>query len=344
MLLLFVALPMCPLADPAVPDQEAPYARLTPDCILDAAESVGIHADGRLLALNSFENRVYLLMREDAAPLVFKFYRPGRWSDAAIIEEHQFSAELAEREIPVVPPLVLQGKTLHQADAYRFAVFARQAGRAPEVEAPDTREWLGRFLGRIHAVGRLRHYRERETLGIETFGHAPAVWVAEQNSVPPELQAAWDGTLQTALEGVAHCFARAGAVTHLRLHGDCHLGNLLWAEDGPHFVDFDDSRSGPAIQDLWMLLSGERSERQAQLGDFLAGYEDFCEFDRRELQLIEALRTLRLIHHAGWLARRWHDPAFPAAFPWFASPRYWEARILELKEQIAAMEETPLIA
>lgn len=325
-------------------DTPAPYAALTPDCLLDALEGVGLRPDGRLLALNSFENRVYQVGIEDAPPVVAKFYRPRRWSDAAILEEHAFCAELAAREIPVVAPLVLDGRTLHHAAGFAFAVFPRRGGRAPELGDAQTREWMGRFLGRLHAIGRLDTYRHRETLDPHTFGVLPRDELWAGGFIPDELRAAWRGTIDVALDGVAAAWERAGAFVPLRLHGDCHVGNVLWTDDGPHFVDFDDSRLGPAVQDLWMLLSGERTEAQVQLQDVLAGYEDFCDFDRRELHLIEALRTLRLIHHAAWLARRWHDPAFPAAFPWFGSPRYWEARILELKEQIALLAEPPLVA
>lgn len=321
-----------------------PYATLTPDHVLDALEACGLRPDGRLLALNSYENRVYQVGMDEGPPLIAKFYRPERWSDAAILEEHAFLAELGEAEIPVVPPLTFAaGGTLATHGGFRLAVFPRHGGRAPELGDPQTREWMGRFLGRIHAIGRLSSFSARPTLDIASFGDEPRDWLIAHQSVPPDLFEAWKGTVDMALEGVRHAYERAGRISHLRLHGDCHLGNVLWTDDGPHFVDFDDSRMGPAIQDLWMLLSGERMEMQLQLQDVIAGYEDFCEFDRRELHLIEALRTLRLIHYAAWIARRWEDPAFPAAFPWFGTAHYWQARILELKEQIAAMTEAPLI-
>ena len=324
---------------------EHPYAALTPDRVLDALESAGLQPDGRLLALNSYENRVYQAGMEEGPPLIAKFYRPGRWEDAAILEEHAFTAELAQAEIPVVPPLPLQGGgTLAHHGGFRFAVFSRRGGRAPELGDAVTREWMGRFLGRIHAIGRRSRFMHRPTLDIASFGEEPRDWLVAHDSIPHELRAAWRGTIDMALDGVRHAYDRAGTCESLRLHGDCHLGNVLWTDDGPHFVDFDDSRSGPAVQDLWMLLSGERHEMQGQLQDVLAGYEDFCDFDRRELHLIEALRTLRLIHYAAWIARRWEDPAFPAAFPWFGTAHYWQARILELKEQIAAMDEPPLVA
>jgi Ser/Thr protein kinase RdoA (MazF antagonist) len=329
----------------------APYSGLTPDTILTALESLGLRCDGRLLELNSYENRVYLLGMEEGESLVAKFYRPGRWTDAAILEEHTFVQQLAEAEIPVVPALLLNDTTLHQyndstlnlADGMRFSVFPKQGGRAPELGEPETLEWMGRFIGRIHAIGALKPYAERPTLDIATFGTEPRDYLLANGFIPADLYDAYTSVVAQALENVYNCFERAGNVQQIRLHGDCHPGNVLWTEGkdsrGPHFVDFDDSRMGPAIQDLWMLLSGERGDKTRQLSDVLAGYEDFCEFNPRELHLIEALRTLRLIHYSAWLARRWDDPAFPKAFPWFNTQHYWQDRILELREQIALMEE-----
>ena len=318
------------------------YATLTPDCVLNALESLDFRCDGRLLALNSYENRVYQVGIEEGKPVVAKFYRPQRWTDAAILEEHAFVQELVEREIPVVPALRLDGKTLHNFEGFRFSVFVRQGGRAPELEDRNTLEWMGRFLGRIHAVGALQPYQHRPALNMETFGQIPRDYLLAHHFIPAGLDAAYRSVVEQALNGVGHCFDRAGPVAPLRLHGDCHPGNVLWTDDGPHFVDFDDSRMAPAIQDLWMLLSGERADMGRQLSDVLAGYEDFYEFDPRELHLVEALRTLRLIHYAGWLAQRWDDPAFKQAFPWFNTERYWQDRILELHEQIALMQEPPL--
>jgi Ser/Thr protein kinase RdoA (MazF antagonist) len=317
-----------------------PYATLTPERVLDALDTVGIHGDGRLLALNSYENRVYQVWRDEAPSVVAKFYRPERWSDEAIEEEHAFVLELAEREVPVVPPLVLGGRTLHHHDGHRFAVFARRGGRAPELESRETLEWIGRFLGRIHTLG--GRFEHRPTLDIATFGEAPRSLLLEQGWVPADLADAYASVSAQALEHVRWAFGRAGDVAHLRLHGDCHAGNVLWTDDGPHFVDFDDARNGPAVQDLWMLLAGDRETMQRQLRHVLDGYERFCDFDRRELHLVEALRTLRLLHYAGWIAQRWEDPAFPAAFPFFGGQRYWQDRILELREQIALMDEPPL--
>jgi Ser/Thr protein kinase RdoA (MazF antagonist) len=325
-------------------DSSHPYTALTPDVALDALDSAGLRADGRLLALNSYENRVYQMGVEDAEPVVVKFYRPERWSDAAILEEHAFTAELAAREIPVVAPLWLNGATLHTHAGFRFAVYPKQGGRMPEFDRAGTLQWMGRFLGRIHAVGAMASFAHRPALDLASFGTASRDFLRAGHWLPADLAAAWDSVVEHALQSVAHSYERAGAVHAIRLHGDCHAGNVLWTGDGPHFVDFDDSRMGPAVQDLWMLLSGERDEQQAQLNEILAGYEDFMEFDPRELHLVEALRTLRLIHYAAWLARRWDDPAFPAAFPWFNTQLYWQARILELREQIALMDEPPLVA
>jgi Ser/Thr protein kinase RdoA (MazF antagonist) len=323
--------------------ESAPYAALTPDAVMNALDSIGLHSDGRLLALNSYENRVYQVGMEEGPPLVVKFYRPQRWSDAAILEEHAFVSELAEREIPVVAALALdRGSTLHHFGGFRFAVFPKHGGRAPELEDSRTLEWMGRFIGRIHAVGTLKPYRERPTLDLASFGEDPYAYLLAHDFIPLDLVEAYRSVVDLALDGVRRCYERAGKVSHLRLHGDCHVGNVLWTDAGPHFVDFDDSRMGPAVQDLWMLLCGDRAEMTRQLADLLAGYEDFHEFDSRELHLVEALRTLRLIHYSAWLARRWHDPAFPAAFPWFNTQRYWQDRILELREQIALMDEPPL--
>jgi Ser/Thr protein kinase RdoA (MazF antagonist) len=324
-----------------------PFAGLTPDVVLDALDSVGLHGDGRMLSLNSYENRVYQVAMDDGPPYVAKFYRPQRWTDAQIREEHGFVRELAEREIPAIAPLPLGGAdTLSTFAGFRFAVYPNCGGRAPELEDRSTREWLGRFIGRIHAVGALVSFGERPALDIETFGEEPRDWLLAHHFVPADLDEAYRSVIVMALDGVRRCFRQAGDVRTLRLHGDCHAGNVLWISEGslagPHFVDFDDGRTGPAVQDLWMLLAGSRAEMARQLSDLLAGYERFHDFDRRELQLIEALRTLRLIHYAAWLARRWDDPAFPAAFPWFNTQRYWQDRILELREQIAAMEEPPL--
>ncbi len=319
-----------------------PYEGLTPDVVLEALESVGLRGDGRLLALNSYENRVYQASLEDGSYRVAKFYRPGRWSDAQILEDHAFSLELGEREIPAVAPLELEHRSLHEFSGFRFAVFPRRGGRPPELEDEKVLEWIGRFLGRIHGVGAARPFRERPALSVATFGTEPRDWLLASGMIPQDLTDAWVSTVDLALQVVASSFQRLSTLHRIRLHGDCHAGNILWTPDGPHFVDLDDARSGPAVQDLWMLLAGDRETAAKQLKALLEGYEQFHDFQRGELSLIEPLRTLRLLHYSYWLARRWEDPAFPAAFPWFGTQRYWQDRILEMREQTAAMAEPPL--
>ena len=318
-----------------------PYEGLTPDAVLDALDGVGLRGDGRLLALNSYENRVYQVSLEDNSHVVAKFYRPNRWSDAQILEEHAFSIELAQREIPVVAPLEKNGRTLHVFKDFRFAVFPRRGGRTPELEDPKVLEWIGRFLGRIHAVGAAQPFIERPVLDFENFGAEPRDWLLDSGMIPTDLEDVWMGVVDEALDRVEPFFDK---VRNIRLHGDCHAGNILWTPDGPHFVDLDDARMGPAVQDLWMLLAGDRETATKQLKAMLDGYEQFHPFRREELALIEPLRALRLLHYSYWLARRWEDPAFPAAFPWFGTQRYWQDRILELREQTSAMAEPPLSA
>ena len=321
----------------------APYSGLTPDVALDALASIGLRPDGRLQTLNSYENRVYQAGMEEGPPAVVKFYRPARWTDAQILEEHAFALELAEREIPVVAPVPTDGRTLNAYGGFRFAVYPRRGGRSPELEDPKVLEWIGRFLGRIHAAGAAGKFHDRPALDIESHGNEPRAWLLESGLIPDDVLEAWTSATTLALDAVRHCYGRAGSLKPIRLHGDCHSGNVLWTDDGPHFVDLDDCRTGPAVQDLWMLLSGNRAEMTRQLSDVLAGYESFHDFNSGELALIEAMRTLRLIHYSAWIARRWEDPAFPAAFPWFGTQRYWQDRILELREQIAAMDEEPLL-
>ena len=327
----------------AMNTQLTPFSALTPDIILSAMDSVGLPGDGRLLALNSYENRVYQVGIENAAPVVTKFYRPNRWATAAILEEHTFIQELADNEIPVVPPLRFsENKTLNQANGFRFSVFPRQGGRVPEIEGREKLEWMGRFIARIHAIGSLKPFKERPTLNIINFGDEPSDYLLKHDFIPADLFSAYSSVIAYALDSVRRCFERAGKVKILRLHGDCYPGNILWTDDGPHFVDFDDSRMGPAIQDLWMLLSGDRAEMTLQLNHLLTGYQTFYDFNANELHLLEALRTLRLIHYSAWIAKRWDDPAFPMAFPWFNTARYWQDRIIELREQIALMDEEPI--
>ncbi|HEY8540220.1 MAG TPA: serine/threonine protein kinase [Steroidobacteraceae bacterium] len=321
--------------------KQHPYDRLTPDVIIDAVESLGFSSDGRILALNSYENRVYQVGLEDAQPVVAKFYRPGRWSNEAILEEHAFALELAEAEVPVVPPIVRDGRTLFEISNFRFAVFERRGGRWPELGTQEERAWIGRFIGRIHMIGRRIPFRHRGRIDIEHFGEESRAYLLDKGWLPPHLEDAYASVTADLLDRVRAAFAQARA-SQLRLHGDCHRGNVLWTDAGPHFVDLDDCVMGPAIQDLWMLLSGSRTEMGEQLAQILEGYSQFSTFDVNELLLIESLRTLRMIHYAAWLARRWEDPAFPRAFPWFEEPRYWEEHILQLREQLAAIDEGPI--
>ena len=342
------------------PDRTAdghPFTALTPDVVLDALDSVGLRGDGRLTALSSYENRVYQVQLEDGGAVVAKFYRPARWSDAQILEEHGFAAELMAAEIPVIGALNLHGTTLHHHGGFAFGVSPRRGGRAPELDDFDVLEWIGRFLARIHTVGAAQPFRTRPALNLHTFGEESMHWLLEHDKVPLDVQSRWAAMGQQALDVIASHPALSGTATpqggivQLRLHGDCHPGNILWtpadapssAGPGPHFVDLDDCRMGVAVQDLWMLLSGERAQRTQQLSALVDGYEQFRNFDRRELALIEPLRTLRLIHYSAWLARRWSDPTFPINFPWFGTSDYWQGQVQMLEEQIEAMQEAPLV-
>lgn len=339
--------------------RSAPYADLTPAAVLDALDGVGLRGDGRMLQLNSYENRVFQAFLEDGRVVVAKFYRPERWSDAQILEEHAFAAELAAAEIPVASPwplerdpdspyaaaVTLAGATLGVAaigaHAYRFGVCERLAGRAPELGDPEVLRWLGRYIGRLHAVGATARFTTRMTLDVASYGDASRAFLLANDVVSPDTSTTWRELVDSALAACRLAFDAAPLRT-LRLHGDCHLGNVLWTERGPHFVDLDDAVNGPAIQDLWMLLSGDRAAMTSQLLDVLEGYESFMDFDWREVRLVEPLRTLRMIHHSAWIARRWKDPAFPIAFPWFASPSYWADQCTRLREQLVAMAEPPL--
>jgi len=325
----------------AVSDK-ADYSALTPDVILNAVDQCSFRTDGRLLALNSYENRVYQVGIDDSTPLIAKFYRPGRWSSESILEEHRFALELADEEIPVIAPLLVAGKTLLEYQGFRFALYPRQGGHWPELNSQADRAWIGRLIARFHAVGATRSFVHRPRLDVESFGHESRRFLLENGFLPGHIELAYRTLTDDLLQQVTAIQGRTGSVREIRLHGDCHPGNILWTHNGPHFVDLDDCRTGPAVQDLWMLLSGDRHEMQGQLIDILEGYEQFVVFDTRELQLIEPLRTLRIIHYAAWLARRWHDPAFPLAFPWFNTPRYWEDHILALREQAGLMSEPPI--
>ncbi len=341
-------------------DPRHPYETLTPDVVQDALASLGLWGDGRLSALSSYENRVYQAALETPldghAQVVLKFYRPGRWSEAQILEEHAFAAELAAADVPVVAPLSIDGHTLHRHGGFLFSVSPRRGGRRPELEDFDVLEWTGRFLARLHAVGAARPFAQRPALDAASFGHEPRDWLLTHEAVAPEVRSAWRQTLDEALQIIeshpalrpVRASATEDRVALIRLHGDCHPGNILWTPEGepgagPHFVDLDDARTGPAVQDLWMLLSGERRQQTQQLGALLDGYEQMRDFDRRELALIEPLRTLRLVHYSAWIARRWQDPAFPINFPWFGSRDYWQGQVDMLVEQIEEMQKPPLV-
>ncbi|MEG3639648.1 serine/threonine protein kinase [Magnetococcus sp. PR-3] len=324
-------------------DLQTPYSNLSPDAVLDAVERSGWRCDGRQLALNSFENRVYQIGLEDGSFVVAKFYRAHRWSDEAILEEHHFTQTLMEMDLPVVPPMINEeGKTLFHDGSFRVALFPRRGGRTPDLEDAETLKRIGRLMGRIHAVGAQKPFEHRPTLDIQSFGVESYQFLLQSGFIPPAMEEPYRTMAETLIDQATGCFERAGDFQSIRLHGDCHAGNILWTDDGPHFVDFDDARMGPAIQDLWMCLSGDREERAVQMNHLLDGYETFMEFDYRQLHLIEALRTLRMIHYAAWIARRWADPAFPRAFPWFDGPRYWDEHMLALREQSALMNEQPL--
>lgn len=346
---------------PSIADAQSahPYEQLTPDVVLDALASVGLYGDGRLTALGSYENRVYQVFLEDGERVVAKFYRPGRWSNAQIAEEHAFCAQLEAAEIPAVGPMTLQGATLHHHAGFAFSVSPWRGGRRPELDDFEVLEWIGRFLARIHTVGAAQPFATRPTLNLQSFGQESLDWLLTQQMIPLEAQTGWRTACEQALALIASRASSAGEMlpfgledaTQIRLHGDCHPGNILWTpldestgSGGPHFVDLDDARMGPAVQDLWMLLSGDRRQRTQQLGALLDGYEQFRPFDRRELVLIEPLRTLRLIHYSAWLARRWEDPTFAINFPWFGSPDYWRGQTDMLHEQIEALQEAPLAA
>jgi len=338
----------------------APYSDLTPGGVLDALDGVGLRGDGRLIQLNSYENRVYQAFLEGGRVVVAKFYRPARWSDAQILEEHAFAGELAGAEIPVAAPIELAvdahspfakmvapaGATLVRATTaagarHRFGVTERHGGRAPELEDPEVLRWLGRYIGRLHAVGARAQFEHRIALDVASYGEASRDFLLEHRLVSADVEDRWQTLAAHALDACRDAFAAASART-IRLHGDCHPGNVLWTDAGPHFVDLDDAVTGPAVQDLWMLVSGDRAARTRQLTDVLDGYESFMEFDWRELRLVEPLRTLRMLHHSAWIARRWSDPTFPINFPWFASPAYWADQCTRLAEQLEAMAEPPL--
>ena len=319
------------------------YQDLQPEDILESVESLAYRCNGQLLALNSYENRVYRVGLEDQAPVVVKFYRPERWSNAAILEEHAFCIELAEQEIPVVVPLSHGDSTLHHHGAFRFAIYPCHGGRAPDFDDMALLKQLGRLVGRIHVIGEIRAFAHRPRLDLQSYGQRSHDYLLQAGVIPEALLEAYTTTCEHLFAGIRGCFARAGAPRDLRTHTDFHSGNVLVTGDKVHIVDFDDTRMAPAVQDLWMFISGDRTEQTPQLEELLAGYTEFRHFDARELHLIEALRTLRIMHYAAWLAKRWQDPAFQLAFPWFNTHRYWDDHVLALREQAALMEEEPLV-
>jgi len=332
--------------------EQHPYTALTPDSVMDALTGLGLWPDGRLLALGSYENRVYRAHLDEPVQghnaVVLKFYRPGRWSQQQVLEEHAFAAELVRDEVPVVAPLVLQGRTLHHFAGFDFAVSPMRGGRTPELDDLDVLEWIGRFLARLHNTGAHHAFEHRSTLSIDRLAEEPARWLLANQAIPLEVERDWRTAFEAVLPLLQSQLAGMDSA-RIRVHGDCHPGNILWtpteqADGGPHFVDLDDTCMGPAVQDLWMLLSGDRRQRTLQLSALLDGYEQLRDFDRRELAWIEGLRTLRLVHYSAWLARRWHDPTFPLHFPWFGTPDYWRGQVHMLHEQLEALQEDPLLA
>ncbi len=315
------------------------FDALTPDFMWYALESIGIRAESGFLPLNSYENRVYQFTDEERRRYVVKFYRPERWSNEQIQEEHDFTLELIDNEIPVAPPVRINGNTLHHYQGYGFALFKSVGGRQFEVDNLEQLEGVGRFLGRIHKVGSRQAFQHRPTIGLQEYLYQPREILQNANMIPMHLENSFFNDLDMLIKAIENHWQ--GSFATIRLHGDCHPGNILW-RDGPMFVDLDDSRNGPAVQDLWMLLNGERQDKLMQLDIILEAYQEFCDFNAAELKLIEPLRGLRMVHYMAWLAKRWHDPAFPLAFPWFNEPKYWEGQVLAFKEQIASLEEAPL--
>jgi Ser/Thr protein kinase RdoA (MazF antagonist) len=322
----------------------APFDSLDPDAVFSAAESIGLQPSGRLFALNSYENRVYQLGEDDGTLWVLKFYRPARWSDAQIDEEHEFTFEMADAELPVAAPHRVDGDSLFAHAGLRFAAFPYLAGRAPELDNGPTLTILGRTLARMHAIGSRRRFEHRPALDIDRLGWNARTAVLDSGFLPDSLFEQYERVSEQVLDRISQCFEGFGPLPQVRIHGDCHGGNILWRETGPLFVDLDDCQSGPRIQDLWMFLSGDAASQQASWAAIMEGYELFAQFDFAELTLVEALRSLRILHYASWIATRWHDPAFPRAFPWFGEARFWERHLSDLFEQMAAMDDPPILS
>lgn len=317
------------------------YDHLSPDLVINAVESLGYLSDARIFPLNSYENRVYQVGIDESEPVIVKFYRPLRWSDEAILEEHRYSQDLADLELPAVPPTRFDGQSLHRFEGYRFALFRRQGGQAPEPDDFDQLLWLGRLLGRMHRAVADTPFQARPTLSIERMISEPADLLLSKGFMPSYLATTYEQLINRFVDRFSNLFDRIQP-RFIRCHGDCHIGNILWHRaSGPWFVDFDDCLNAPAVQDLWMLLSGSRQEQVAQFSELLEGYEEFNDFNRQELQFIEPLRTMRMVYYAGWLARRWEDPAFPLNFPWFNSDHYWQHHVTELQEQSLLLDEEP---
>jgi len=288
------------------------YYSLTPDLVLDALESIGLEPEAALLTLNSYENRVYQYRDQDGERWVTKFYRPSRWTDAQIIEEHEFSLDLSAAEIPVVPPELINQKTLHYYNEFRFSIFPSRGGRTPNLDSENVLKWLGRMIARIHNIGGLKPFVHRPELSLTDFGNSSVEFLKQTTFIPFHLEQAFSAITEQLLEVCARVFQQYGNYQSIRLHGDCHPGNLLWTDAGPHFVDFDDSRMGPAVQDLWMVITDVESELQQKA--LITGYQEFRDFDPMQWHLVEPLRAMRMLHYSAWLGRRWDDPAFKHHF------------------------------